>query len=170
MKKNFRTWGVGLLMFAAFLVTGCAGSEASSVGAYNNKIVVIQQDMLQRAQDSAKFLSGQDLDASRAASEMSNVLADVQKTYDEFKALQVPKGGEAIAAAMKNFFDVEVEGLNNLIVNLRSFVGKEKDGQAVNNLMKVVDDFSKKENDALVNFNDVQKQTADKYGKKVETN
>lgn len=176
MKKSFRILGqarlraglIVVLLMVSILAVGCSkNDEIANVRSYNNQIVDIQQKMLQRAQDTSKFLSTEQLDPAKAADELAKVLSDVQQTNDQFKALQIPKGGEDLAAAMKGFFDVEVAGLNILITDLRNLAGAGKDPQAAQNLMKATDDFSKKENDALVNFDNVQAQTAKKYGQEV---
>lgn len=176
MKKTFRILGqarlragfLAILLVVTFLAVGCSkNDEIANVRTYNNQIVDIQQKMLQRAQDTSKFLSTEQLDPVKAADELVKVLSDVQQTNDQFKALQVPKGGEDLAASMKRFFDVEVTGLNILIASLRNLQSESKDSQAVQSLMAAVDDFSKQENDALVNFDDVQSQTAKKYGQEV---
>lgn len=169
--KNFPRRILALLViFSLFLTQGCSlFDEKTQVRNYNNTIVDLQQKMLKKNQDAATVLTMEDnLEPQKALQEMQKVLADVQQSYQDFQVLKVPKGGEDLATAMKNFFEVEIAGVKNLVDTLQTLSKSSKKEVAYQNLLKTADDFSKKENDALKHFDEVQKQTALHYGEKVE--
>ncbi len=169
MQKFSSKVALFFLIFSLLAFSGCAVEEKTQVRNYNNVIVDLQQKMLKRNQDTAALLSLNDsLDADKALVEMQKVYADVEKTVKDFRAVKVPKGAENLAGAMQNFFDVEIAGVGNVVATLKELQKSKQKTTAFNELMKNSDDFMKKENDALMNFDKVKKETATHYNEKIQ--
>ena len=172
MKIFTRKSAFFLASFVLFglIFSGCSSNdEAKNVREYNNKIVALQQEMLENGAQGAGTIDGRTLDLQNALSEFQKIQMGVQQDYDKFKALTVPKGGEELGASMKRFFEVESNGIQNIIAVLNSLQGKGDDPKALDELAKALDTYSRNENDALANFDQVQKATAAKYKETVET-
>ena len=171
MKSNFtpKSLVFSLVMVSVLVLGGCSSNnDQAAVRDYNNSIVQIQKQMLQKAEDSSKIFEEKELDPVKATSQMEGILAEVNKSRDQFKAIKMPKGAEDLADGMDHFFVVEVDGLNDVIASLKNL--KDSSTQTdVDIFMNNLDAFSKKENDALDIFYQSQQKVASRYGQKIDT-
>ncbi len=160
----------GMVMVLTFAVcvslSGCSwinsvfGNEGQKVQEYNNSIVSLQKEALQKAQDAAQPFDGITFNADKASTTLLDLLDVFRQQEKKFKDIQVPKGAEELASSMQNFYEIDrgqlvkiIDSVNQVKANSASFASLRGD--------LVV--FRSLENRALASFHDLQQKIADQY-------
>ena len=168
MKTSFQKAAIaGFLLIMVIFVAACA-KEGDYVRRYNDEIVGLQENMMEKWQKVMQDFAGDHLDIDKTISELQEVQKYIQQTYDEFQKINVPRGAETLSVSMKNFFEVDLDGIKTLVVAAENLKGKEKDQKAIDTFLDAINDFMQKEQEALSSFQEVQQQVAQKYGQKVQ--
>lgn len=168
MKTQFRFSGMivaGIMIMA--LYSGCSQDDSASVKTYNNSIVDIQKDMFSKAQEVSTVFQQPNLTSDKIESTLKDVQASINASHDKFKAISVPKSGERLADAMERFFQVEMNGMQNIIYAVEQLKGKESDPAAQKVFNDTFAEFSNQENRSLKEFYATQQEVAEKFGQKV---
>jgi len=160
-----------VLIFAGILVVGlfsaCSQDESGPVKSYNNRIVEIQKDMFGKAQEASKVFEKTPLETQQIMTALLEIKSQIQQSHDLFKAMEVPKGAERLADAMGKFFQVELNGLQNVINGVDQLRAKEGDPDAYNAFTDTFKQFSSQESQALKDFYATQQAVAGQYGENV---
>lgn len=168
MKKTSVLSALGLALTAILLV-GCSsnnqGGEAA-VQKYNNQLADIQTNMFQDAQNLSNRMDSESFDTPKLIDELHGVLNNVRKSQAEFKAIKTPQGGEELAKALEHFFLVEIDGMT-VIIDMAEELRHKTDVMLAEALMSQMNDFQRREIEAIKKFRDTQEEVAAKYGKKL---
>ncbi len=169
LMKSFSRAAV--LVFAGIVVmsvlSGCAKDESVTVKSYNNGIVEIQKGMFAKAQEISKVFEQPNQDPSHIILTLRDIQSNITSSHYQFRGMKVPQGAEQLAAAMENFFQIELTGMQDIIAAVEQMEGKDADPAARKNFTDIYGRFSAQENQALKDFYATQQQVADKYGQKV---
>ena len=163
---GFRGMVVVSLMIVA-LYSGCSQDDSSAVKTYNNSIVDIQKDMFSKAQEVSTVFQQPNLTSDKIETTLKDVQNSINASHEQFKALKVPKNGERLADAMERFFQVEMNGMQNIIYAVQQLKGKEADPSAQKVFNDTFAEFSNQENRSLKEFYATQQEVAEQFGQKV---
>jgi|GEM_PF-5326346 len=154
-------------ILAVSVLSACTQDDSVQVKSYNNDIVQIQKDMFTKAEDASAVFQQQNIDPQKVLTTLQGIQGEINTSHDKFVKMEVPKGAERLSEAMEKFFQVEIGGIQKIIVGVQQIQGHETDPTAAQAFTDTFAQFSSQENAALKDFYSTQQAVADKYGQKV---
>ncbi len=157
----------GVLLMTTLVLGGCSlwpfKNEAAKVEDYNNKIVAMQKEVLQKAQDKATDLTKNLTDREKVGGYLYDMLFAVRQYRDDFKKVTVPPGAEKLAQAMENFYNVELSGLTGVVDAFNRSPVTLKGKALLSHCAAALNNYKIQERNALQNVLNVQKEVAGSY-------
>jgi hypothetical protein len=169
MKKLFTT--IFLTLSLILLLSGCSKNtqqengnitpplsetESTVLKDYTNKVADLRAQVFEKGQAVTQGLTLDSIEFEKGVAELEKLQSFARESYDQFRSIPVPKGGQELANSTRYFYETELQGLAKLTETLRN--NKKYSKEAISALKGTLNDFAQREKSALSYLEQIENQ------------